>query len=196
VKLNIQTDFTSFPRAATVLRAGEKHEAPAAGRVALAHDERRLRRRALPLAEGGRILADFAEPTDLASGDRLVLDDGRQIEITAAEEEVLEVRGRDGAHLAELAWHIGERHLAAAVSDGRILIERDADAKAALEALGATVRETAAPFEPLRTTVHHDHGHHHGHDHHHGHGHDHHGHGEPDKYGRLPGDPHYGHNHA
>jgi len=192
VKLNIQTDFTKFPRAASVLRAGEGHEAPVAGRVLLAHDERRLRRRALPLAEGGQILADFAEPTDLASGDRLVLDDGRQIEIAAAEEEVLEVRGRDGAHLAELAWHIGERHLAAAISGGRILIARDADARAALEDLGATVRETAAPFEPLRTTVHHHHEHRHGQHH----GHDHHEGGEPDKFGRLPGDPHYGHNHA
>lgn len=193
MKLNIQTDFTKFPRAATVLRAGQTSETPAQGRVLLAHDERHLRRRALPLAEGGQILADLAEATDLASGDRLVLDDGRQIEIAAAEEEVLEVRGRDGAHLAELAWHIGERHLAAQVSDGRILIPRDTAARAALEELGATMREIAAPFEPLHTSVHHHH-HEHGHEHHHGHDHD--GHGEPDKFGRLPGDPHYGHNHA
>ena len=187
MKLNIQTDFTKFPRATTVLKAGERGEAPAADRVLLTHEERRLRRRALPLAGGGQILAELAEPTDLAVGDRLVLEDGRQIEVAAAEEDVLVISGRDPAHLVELAWHIGERHLAAAVSQRRILIPHDATARTALEALGATVREIAAPFEPLRSSVHRDH---------HGHAHDHqHGDGERDRFGRLPGDPHYGHNH-
>jgi urease accessory protein len=196
MKLSINTDFTKFPRAVSVAPAGSASGA-IAGKVLLAHDERHLRRRAVDLAEGseipgGKVLVDLTEPVTLAAGDRLVLEDGRQIEVAAAPEELHAVRARDAAHLAELAWHIGERHLAAAISGGRILIARDADARATLEDLGATVRETAAPFEPLRTTVHqhheHGHGHHPGHDHHEG--------GEPDKFGRLPGDPHYGHNHA
>jgi len=74
---------------------------------------------------------------------------------------------------------------------------RDDVIKDALEGLGATVNETTAPFEPLHDG-HSGHGHAHDHHHDHGHGHSHgdHGHGERDKYGRLPGDPHYGHNHA
>jgi urease accessory protein len=69
-----------------------------------------------------------------------------------------------------------------------------------LEGLGATVREVSEPFQPLRGAYSghgHAHGHDHGHDHGHGHHHDDgHQHGERDRFGRLPGDPHYGHNHA
>lgn len=199
MKFTMQTDFTKFPRATSVLRAGEAGLAEVAGRAVLAHDERHLRRRALPLENGERILVDLAEPVALGQGDRLVLEDGRQIEIAAADEEVLEVPARDAVHLAELAWHIGNRHLAAAISADRILILRDHVIKDMLEGLGATAREITAPFEPLRGAYS-GHGHDHGHDHaheHHDHHHDHpHGHGERDAYGRLPGDPHYGHNHA
>jgi urease accessory protein len=194
LKFSIQTDFTKFQRATSVLRAGEGGAGPAADSVALAHDERHLRRRALPLASGEQILVDLLEPVALASGDRLVLEDGRQVGIVAADEDVLEVRARDAVHLAELAWHIGARQLAAAISADRILILRDDAIKDALEKLGATVNETTTPFEPLRDHSGHHHDHHgHGHGEH---GHGDHGHGERDKYGRLPGDPHYGHNHA
>ena len=194
MKLNIQTDFTKFPRATSVVRAADAGPAQPFDTAALAHDERQLRRRVVELAGGDKVLADLLEPVTLEDGDRLVLEDGRQVGIAAAAEEVYEVRGRDGVHLAELAWHLGERHLAVAVDTDRILVLRDPAVKAALEKLGAEVREGSAAFRPLHSA--HE-GHHH-HDHHHGHGgHDHHhGHGEPDAFGRLPGDPHYGHNHA
>jgi urease accessory protein len=62
-----------------------------------------------------------------------------------------------------------------------------------LEGLGATVTEIVEPFSPVRGAYS---GHGHSYDHHHGHDHHDHGGGERDAYGRLPGDPHYGHNHA
>lgn len=205
MKLSINTDFTKFPRAVSVApKAGLTGSI--AGRVVLAHDERHLRRRAVELADGSKILVDLAEPVTLGDGDRLVLEDGREIEIGAAPEELYDIRARDGVHLAELAWHIGNRHLAAAIEAGRILILRDHVIKAMLEGLGATVADVVEPFSPVRGAYSghgHEHGHHdhdhgeHGH-HEHGHeGHDHrHGHGERDAYGRLPGDPHYGHDHG
>ena len=164
----------------------------------LAHDERHLRRRAIELADGGKVLVDLPEPVTLADGDRLVLEDGRLIEIGAAPEELYDIRARDAVHLAELAWHIGNRHLAAAIEADRILILRDHVIKAMLEGLGAAVTDIVEPFSPVRGAYsghghshdHHDHGHDHD-DHHHGHGQ-----GERDAYGRLPGDPHYGHNHG
>lgn len=204
MKFTMQTDFTKFPRATSMLRAAEAGGTAPAGRAILAHDERHLRRRALPLENGERILVDLTEPATLGQGDRLVLEDGRQVEIVAAEEEVLEVRAGDAVLLAELAWHVGNRHLAAAIFADRILILRDHPKemmaiKAMLEGLGAEVNETTAPFEPLRR-IHSEHDHGYGHDHghgHHDHHHDHrHGDGERDAHGRLPGDPHYGHNHA
>ena len=162
------------------------------------HDERHLRRRAIELADGGKVLVDLPEPVTLADGDRLVLEDGRLIEIVAAPEELYDIRARDAVHLAELAWHIGNRHLAAAIEADRILILRDHVIKAMLEGLGAAVTDIVEPFSPVRGAYsghghshdHHDHGHDHD-DHHHGHGQ-----GERDAHGRLPGDPHYGHNHG
>lgn len=205
MKLSINTDFTKFPRAVSVAPAGSASGA-VAGRALLAHDERHLRRRAVDLAEGseipgGKVLVDLTEPVTLAAGDRLVLEDGRQIEVAAAPEELHAVRARDAAHLAELAWHIGERHLAAAMEADRLLVLRDPAIRAMLEELGATVTEVVEPFLPV-AGLHAGHAHEHDHEHHGHHGHDHHhddhdhGHGERDAYGRLPGDPHYGHNHA
>lgn len=205
MKLSINTDFTKFPRAVSVAPAGSA-SGGVAGRAVLAHDERHLRRRAIELADGGKVLVDLPEPVTLADGDRLVLEDGRQVEIGAAPEELYDIRARDSVHLAELAWHIGNRHLAAAIEASRILILRDHVIKDMLAGLGAAVTDVVEPFTPVRGAYsghghdhdHHDHGHH-DHDHHHDHGHHHghdHGHGERDAYGRLPGDPHYGHNHA
>ncbi|TIR81351.1 MAG: urease accessory protein UreE, partial [Mesorhizobium sp.] len=101
----------------------------------------------------------------------------------AAPEEVYDIRARDSVHLTELAWHIGNRHLAAAIEADRILILRDHVIKAMLEGLGAAVSEVLEPFSPVRGAYSghgHDHGHahdHHGHDHHdHDHAHGHHDH--------------------
>lgn len=182
MKLSINTDFTKFPRALSVAPAGASGEI--AGKAVLPHDERHLRRRAIELAAGGKVLVDLPEPVTLGDGDRLVLENGRHIEIIAAPEELYDIRGRDTVHLAELAWHIGNRHLAAAILPDRILILRDHVIKGMLESLGATVTDIVEPFSPVR-------GAYSGYGHDHGHGHD-----ERDRYGRLPGDPHYGHNHA
>lgn len=184
MKLSLNTDFTKFPRAVSVIPSAGV-TGSIAGSVALAHDERHMRRRAIELADGSKVLVDLLEAVTLHDGDRLVLEDGRQIEITAAPEELYAIRGRDGVHLAELVWHLGGRHVAAAIEADRILVKCDHGLKAMLEELGATVTDVVEPFAPLHGTGH-EHGH--GHDHHHGHG-------EPDAYGRLPDDPHYGHNH-
>jgi urease accessory protein len=193
MKLSLNTDFTKFPRAVSVAPAG-RVSGDVAGRAVLAHDERHLRRRAIGLIDGGKVLVDLLEPVTLGDGDRLVLEDGRQIEIGAAPEELYDIRARDAVHLTELAWHIGNRHLAAAVESGRILILRDHVIRDMLEGLGAAVVDVVEPFSPVRGAYSgHDHGHAHDHDDHH---HDDHGHGERDAFGRLPGDPHYGHNHA
>ena len=191
MKLNINTDFTKFPRAVSVLAAGDPASATPYDRAVLPHDERHLRRRAIETAGGDKVLVDLPEPVALADGDRLVLEDGRQLEIVAAPEEVYDIRARDAVHLTELAWHIGNRHLAAAIDADRILILRDHVIKAMLEGLGATVSEVSQPFSPVRGAYSgHDHGHshdHHGHDHDHQ-DHDHHDHDHHHHH-------HHGHHH-
>lgn len=226
MKLSMNTDFTKMPRAGSIIRAADlgAHRVLPFDLAVLDHEERHLRRRVVELVHGDKILVDLPEAVQLDSHDVLVLDDGRHAEIIAAEEEVYDIRAKDPVHLAELAWHIGNRHLAAQIEEGRIVILRDHVIKAMLEGLGATVAEVSDTFHPVRGAYagghahgpqpdahgrmpgdphyghshgpgEHHHGHDHGHDHDHGHGHGH-DHGELDDFGRKPGDPHYGHNHA
>jgi len=124
----------------------------------LAHDQRRLRRKLLTLPKGAEILVDFPEPVTLNHGDRLRLDDNRLVGIIAADELVYEIRGRDAAHIAKLAWHIGNRHLPAQIEKSRILIGRDRIIGDMLVGLGATVTETVEHFSPEHGAYSHDHG--------------------------------------
>jgi urease accessory protein len=126
--------------------------------VVLDADQRHIRRKRITLANGENILVDFEKPVHLEQGDRLVLEDGRVAEVVAAPEDLMEVVARDAGHLVELAWHIGNRHLAAQIAAERILLRRDRIIRAMLEQLGATVRDVTEPFSP-------EHGAYHAHDH-------------------------------
>lgn len=129
--------------------------------VVLPHDQRRLRRRLLTLSGGTEVLVDFPAAVTLGDGDQLELEDGRTVEILAAEEALIEVRGRDRAHLARLAWHLGNRHLSAQIEPDRILIRDDHVIRAMLEGLGAMLCNVRERFTP-------EYGAYHGHgDHHH-----------------------------
>ncbi|MBW9062890.1 urease accessory protein UreE [Rhizobium herbae] len=146
--------------------------------IALAHDQRHLRRKLLHLDNDDVVMLDLKEPVMLADGDLLVLDTGDYVRIAAIEEPLYDIRARDPLHLIELAWHLGNRHLPAEIRQDRILILRDPVIKAMLEGLGAKVAEVTEPFQPMRGAYHgsggHDHGHSHGHSH--GHGGHHHAH--------------------
>jgi urease accessory protein len=93
----------------------------------------------------------------LADGDRLKLEDGRLVAVAAADEPVFEVRGRDAAHLARLAWHIGNRHLPAQIERSRIVIGRDRTIRDMLVGLGAEVTEAVGHFSPEPGAYAHEH---------------------------------------
>lgn len=135
--------------------------------VVLDHQERHLRRRRISLVHEDSVMVDLPSTVLLEHGDALELDDGRLVEVIAAEEALHEVTGHNARELAELAWHIGNRHLAAQIEERRILILRDAVIKDMLLGLGAHVREVSEPFHPARGAYSG-----HGHDHDHGHSHD------------------------
>lgn len=126
--------------------------------VVLQHDERRLRRKMLRLVHGDEILVDFAQTTTLEDRQALQLEDGRLVEVIAAEELLFEVRAKDPGHLLRLAWHIGNRHTPAQLEPDRILIKRDHVLKTMLEGLGATLVSVSEPFNA-------EHGAYHGHAH-------------------------------
>jgi len=93
-------------------------------------------------------LLDRPQARLLRHGDGLVLDDGRIIEVRARPESLMEVRGRDAAHLLALAWQIGNRHLAAEIAPESIRIRRDHVIRAMLLGLGASVTDIEVPFDP------------------------------------------------
>jgi urease accessory protein len=134
---------------------------PAADTVSLDYDGRHRRRIVLTGASGAEYLLDLAEAAHLRHGDGLVLPAGGVVQVVARAEPLLEVRGRTPADLVRLAWHIGNRHLAAQVETDRLLIRRDHVIAHMLEHLGAAVAEIEAPFDP-------EGGAYHGHEHIHG----------------------------
>lgn len=173
-------------RVISFIPAGQPADQPIAT-VVLPHDGRHLRRKLLHLENGDMVMLDLKEAVLFADGDRLVLDDGSLIEVQASEEKLFEILPRDGRHLIELAWHLGNRHLPAQIDETRILIQRDPVIRSMLEGLGATVTEIAAKFQPVRGAYHAHGGHSHGHGSHDHHGHDH---------GKHAHDDHAGHDHG
>ncbi|MEA2829356.1 MAG: urease accessory protein [Bradyrhizobium sp.] len=154
---------------------------------------------------GLEFLLDLENATVLRGGDALVLDDGRLIEVVAAPEPLVEIRGTDPHHLVRVAWHLGNRHLPTQIMAKGLRIRRDHVIEAMVKGLGARVIEIEAPFDPEggayaegghghapAASDPHDHAaHDHSHDHS-SHGHDaHHHHDEHCEH-----DHHHGHSQA
>ena len=135
-------------RAIEVVRAGRWPQAERADTVTLLFDDR-YRRRLRMLGDGGLdFLLDLIEPVVLHTGDGLRLEEGGYVEVKAAEEDLVEVRGRDAAAFARLAWHLGNRHLPTQIMPKGLRIRRDHVIEAMVKGLGARVIEIEAPFDP------------------------------------------------
>ena len=113
--------------------------------LSLTYDNRFLRRKVLTCESGEQILIDLAQTTSLNHGGALVLDDGREVEIQAAPEVLLEVTAPD---LTRIAWHIGNRHTPCQIEKTRLLIQVDHVIRDMLLKIGAKVREVNEPFNP------------------------------------------------
>ena len=171
-------------------------EAPA-DTVVLDFDDRHRRRMAMTGTRGLEFLLDLENAVVLRGGDALVLEDGRLVEVVAAPEPLIEIRGTDPHHLVRVAWHLGNRHLPTQIMSKGQRIRRDHVIEAMVKGLGARVIEIEAPFDPeggayaggghahagegdphqhaAHDQASHDHGdHHHHHDDHHHHDHHHH----------------------
>ena len=137
-------------RAIEVVRAGRWPTAERTDTVTLLFDDR-YRRRLRMLGDGGLdFLLDLVEPLVLHEGDGLKLEEGGVVEVKAADEDLVEVRGRDAASFARLAWHLGNRHLPTQIDSDRILIRDDHVIVDMLKGLGAEVRKGARPVRPGR----------------------------------------------
>jgi urease accessory protein len=176
-------------RATSVKPANTWRDAPA-DTVVLEFDDRHRRRMAMTGTRGLAFLLDLPETVALRGGDALMLEDGRLVEVVAAPEPLIELRGVDPRQMVRLAWHLGNRHLPVQIAGKHLRIRRDHVIEQMVKGLGASVVEIEAPFDPeggAYVSGGHDHAH--GHDH--GHGHDHH-HGSDDHQHH---DHHDGHDH-
>jgi urease accessory protein len=196
---------------ATTVQGQYSWKQAAADTVVLDFDDRHRRRMAMTGTHGLEFLLDLETTVALRGGDALVLEDGRLVEVVAAPESLLEIRGSDPAHLVRVAWHLGNRHLPTQIVGRGLRIRRDHVIEDMVKGLGARVIEIEAPFDPeggayaaQEPAGHaHDHSAHGHHDHsEHGHGghdhaaHDHGGHVHDEHCGHDHGQNHHGHRHA
>jgi urease accessory protein len=114
------------------------------GHVVLSYDERFLRRKRLVTSLGEGFLVSLDQTLSVAHGDAFELDDGRFIEVIAAQEPVLAVTG----DLPRLAWHIGNRHTPCQIESARLLIRQDHVLEAMLRQLGANLSNRMEAFTP------------------------------------------------
>ena len=120
----------------------------AADTVVLHFDDRHRRRMAMTGTRGLEFLLDLENAIALRGGDALVLEDGRLIEVVAAAEPLLEIRGADPLHLVRVAWHLGNRHLPTQIMPKGLRIRKDHVIEAMVKGLGARIIEIEAPFDP------------------------------------------------
>ncbi len=116
--------------------------------LVLAFELRQKSRLRTAVASGEEIGLFLPRGTVLRDGDCLQADDGRVVRVTAAAEDLIEVRCADADALARAAYHLGNRHTPVQVGAGWLRLAADEVLAAMLRGLGATVTPVRAPFEP------------------------------------------------
>lgn len=140
----------------------------------LDYEARYIRRKVLTCVSGTQLLIDLEKATVLEHGDLLETETDTYIAITAADEDLLEIKAENAHALTICAYHLGNRHLPVQIEQGRLLIQHDHVIIGMLDALGAQVQKVREPFNPVGGAYGHGrtHGHDHGHSHAETHSHD------------------------
>jgi urease accessory protein len=127
------------------------------------------------LVSGEEVGVQLTRGQILRGGDRLLIEDGRVVEVRAAPESVSTVRTPDARLLARAAYHLGNRHVALQVGDGWLRYGHDHVLDEMVRGLGAEITLEQAPFEPEAGAYHggHEHASHEHASHEHEHDHEH-----------------------
>jgi urease accessory protein len=103
----------------------------------------------------------------LRHGDMLLADDGRVVEVQAADETVSTVHTADALMLARASYHLGNRHVALQIGTGWLRYQHDHVLDDMLRGFGLDIVIEQLPFEPeggaYVATSHHTHPHAHSH---------------------------------
>ena len=97
---------------------------------------------------GQPFVLDLPDAVALRDGDVLALDDGSHVRVVAEAESVLEITAPDTDTLVRIAWHIGNRHLAAELHADHIVIASDPVIADMVTGLGGTATLAERPFQP------------------------------------------------
>ena len=133
-----------------VAKAGHWPESDDVDCVVLSFDDRHRRRLRLTTQAGESVLLDLTKPQPLDDGDGLAIENNEGwIRITAAPEDVLEVKGKDEAATIRLAWNLGNRHLPMQIlGEGLLRLRYDHVIEEMLSQLGVIISREKAPFIP------------------------------------------------
>ena len=135
-------------RAVGVARAGAWLADAAIDEITLDYDRRHRRRLKFTASSGAEILLDLPEAIHIRDGDAMILESGGFLAVHAAMENLLEVTAPYPDTLTRLAWHLGNRHLAVQFLENRLRLLDDHVIAAMIPALGGTVTQISAPFDP------------------------------------------------
>jgi urease accessory protein len=128
-------------------------------RAQLTFDARCRSRLLLTLENGEQAALIVDRGRILRNAERVRIADGREVEIVAAPESLLEARSPDPLLIAKAAYHLGNRHVAVQLMPGRLRILADHVLAQMLTGLGLAVNEIQAPFEPEGGAYGHRHAH-------------------------------------
>ncbi|HLZ98742.1 MAG TPA: urease accessory protein UreE, partial [Steroidobacteraceae bacterium] len=128
-------------------------------RAVLTFDARCKSRLLLRLADGEHAALIVERGKVLRNGERVRIEDGREVEIVAADEPLLEAVGDDPLLIARAAYHLGNRHVAVQLMPDRLRFLADHVLGEMVARLGLAVTPLVAPFEPEGGAY----GHHHAH---------------------------------
>lgn len=84
----------------------------------------------------------------LRGGDLLQAEDGRVVQVVAANQAVTNVTATTAEALMRAAYHLGNRHVPLQVGDGWLRLEEDYVLNEMLIGLGMRIESLIAPFEP------------------------------------------------
>ncbi|MBA4740501.1 MAG: urease accessory protein UreE [Burkholderiales bacterium] len=116
--------------------------------ISLPFDLRKKCRLKTVSADGEEVGIFLERGTILSDGDYLVSEDGRVVRVLAQDESLLHITQGSARSLAQLAYHIGNRHVSLEIDDDCLRIGYDEVLKDMVEGLGAKTQAVSAPFHP------------------------------------------------
>ncbi len=136
-------------RATTVSLANEWPAERERATVTLDYDGRHRRRIRLVADSGEPFLLDLPHAARLDEGDGLELENGGYVRVVAAAESVVDLSCPTVSETAQVAWHIGNRHIPIqTLPDGALRIRNDHVIVEMARRLGAQIQPRQAPFSP------------------------------------------------